>query len=155
MESFERAKFAPESKLTSRHEPKLLFAEIEIKMYPISLQSGPKILLVLLSTCFGTIFFVATSVSFSNFQNNSNICCFGTHVFPAIVTLIRSLSPYKMSMWKNIFHRAIRVEPAAIFSEVEPRSRPFHLWTVTKLGRKVVSKNFSASRYSFRGYRSM
>ena len=26
----------PESKLTLRHEPKLLFAEIEIKMYPIS-----------------------------------------------------------------------------------------------------------------------
>ena len=77
-------------------------------MYQISLQNGPKISLGVLSTCFGI-----------TFRGTHLLQVFGTTVTSiasvhmlfspfATVKLIRSLSSHKMSIWINIFNRAVQ-----------------------------------------------
>ena len=77
-------------------------------MYHISLQSGPKISLAVLSTCFGTTFWWPDlpQASGTTVTSTASVRMFFSPF--AIVKLIRSLSPYKMSIWINIFHRAVQ-----------------------------------------------
>ena len=84
--------------------------------------------------------FVATPPS--SFWNKCNICCFGTHIFLAFFhcEVFPSLSPCKKSICINtVSPRRSESNPRR---EMEPRSRLPHSYTVTKLGRKVVPKNF-------------
>lgn len=117
-------------------------------MYQISLQSGPKISPTVLSTCFGTTFWWPhlLQVSGTTVTSAASVCMFFSPF--ASVKLIRSLSPYNMSIWINNSTAPFKVEPAAILNEIEPRSRPSHLCTVTKLGRKAVGSVYVHILYS-------
>ena len=72
---------------------------------------------------------------------------FGTTFRPSFVTVHKCDGRDLGSAFCHYeaYFTAPRIEPAAIFSEMEPRSRPSHLCTVTKLGVKVVPKKICAN----------